>query len=220
MLRSREQAESEQKERLIAEVQQQVELTVQSNEWQAVMDNGQAKAMVSGYYLLLSHLVSSVVEDQWHCFAIATIGIWLAMAIALRSPWLALLTILPNALPSLCILGWMGWTGIRVNLGAAMIAAVSMGLSVDSSLHYLIRFQRERIEGRSFDDALIAAQSEIGMAMLLSTVALVLGFGSLAISNFLPTVVFGTTASISMVGGLLCNLTVLPALLKLFRTGD
>ena len=97
-----------------------------------------------------------------------------------------------------------------------MIAAVSMGLSVDSSLHYLIRFQRERTDGRSFDDALASAQSEIGMAILLSTCALVLGFGSLATSNFLPTVVFGTTASISMMGGLLGNLLVLPALLRLY----
>lgn len=220
MLRSREQAESAQKEQLIAEVRQQVEMTIGSLEWKSAMDQSQAQAMVSGYYLLLSQLVSSIVEDQWRCFAVATIGIWIAMAIALRSSWLALLTILPNALPSLCILGWMGWTGTRVNLGAAMIAAVSMGLSVDSSLHYLIRFQRERKVGRSFDEALIAAQSEIGMAMLLSTLALVLGFGSLAVSNFLPTVVFGTTASISMVGGLLCNLAVLPALLRLFRPSD
>ena len=96
-----------------------------------------------------------------------------------------------------------------------MIAAVSMGLSVDSSLHYLIRFQRERRDGRSFDEALTAAQSEIGMAILFSTFALVLGFGSLALSNFLPTVVFGTTASISMIGGLLGNLVVLPALLRI-----
>jgi len=217
MLRSREQAESTQKEQLIAEVRQQVDNTVKSQEWQSAMDNTQAKGMVSGYYLLLSQLVSSIVEDQWRCFAVATIGIWIAMAIALRSASLALLTILPNALPSLCILGWMGWTGTLVNLGAAMIAAVSMGLSVDSSLHYLIRFQRERSVGRSFDEALIAAQSEIGMAMLLSTLALVLGFGSLAVSNFLPTVVFGTTASISMVGGLFCNLVVLPALLRLSK---
>ena len=81
--------------------------------------------------------------------------------------------------------------GMRVNLGAAMIAAVSMGLSVDSSLHYLIRFQRERALGKTFFDALESAQSEIGMAMLLSTLALVVGFGALATSDFLPTVVFG-----------------------------
>ena len=229
MLRSREQAEAAQKEQLIAEVQRTVNEAIRSEQWNDVfgtVDGSKStsrreaspgsKATVSGYYVLLSQLVSSVVADQWRCFAVATFGIWIAMSIALRSPGMALLTILPNALPSLCILGWMGWTGTRVNLGAAMIAAVSMGLSVDSSLHYLIRFQRERTDGRSFDDALASAQSEIGMAILLSTCALVLGFGSLATSNFLPTVVFGTTASISMMGGLLGNLLVLPALLRLY----
>ena len=233
MLRSREQAEAAQKEQLIADVRRTVDKAIRSEEWIELFRDNEAagparqagpslqagptgsKAAVSGYYVLLSQLVSSVVTDQWRCFAVATFGIWIAMSIALRSPWMALLTILPNALPSFCILGWMGWTGTPVNLGAAMIAAVSMGLSVDSSLHYLVRFQRERRDGQSFQAALTASQSEIGMAILLSTFALVIGFGSLATSNFLPTVVFGITASISMVGGLLGNLVVFPALLIL-----
>jgi uncharacterized protein len=231
MLRSAEQADSEQKEQLIAEVRREVDALAESESWQRLFNGvdsksiatptigqqqSRSRALVSGYYVLLSQLVSSIVADQWRCFAVATIGIWIAMTIALRSPWLATLTILPNALPSLCILGWMGWMEMRVNLGAAMIAAVSMGLSVDSSLHYLIRFQSERRLGRDFDSALMAAQSDIGMAILLSTSALVFGFGSLMSSNFLPTVVFGTTASISMVGGLLCNLVVLPAFMRVF----
>ncbi len=219
MLRSREQSDASQKEQLISEVRRVVDLATGSKEWNSLFEQQPhaQRATVSGYYVLLSQLVSSVVADQWRCFAIATLGIWIAMSIALRNPWLALLTILPNALPSFCILGWMGWTGTRVNLGAAMIAAVSMGLSVDSSLHYLIRYQRERTEGRSFDESLIAVQSDIGMAILLSTLALVLGFGSLSTSNFLPTVVFGTTASLSMLGGLFGNLVVLPALLTIFQ---
>ena len=213
LLRSREQSEAVQKERLIAEVRRTVDEAVRLNNWRS-NSNREAKGMVSGYYVLLSQLVSSIVADQWRCFAVATFGIWIAMTIALRSPKLASLAILPNALPSLCILGWMGWIGTQVNLGAAMIAAVSMGLSVDSSLHYLIRFQRERADGQGFRQSMESAQSEIGMAMLLSTVALVLGFGSLATSEFLPTVVFGTTAAISMVGGLLGNLFILPSLLQ------
>lgn len=217
MLRSREQAEAAQKEQLIADVRRTVDEAIRTDEWIVLFgdDAAASKAAVSGYYVLLTQLVSSVVADQWRCFAVATVGIWIAMSIALRSPWMALLTVLPNALPSFCILGWMGWTGTRVNLGAAMIAAVSMGLSVDSSLHYLIRFQRERSDGQRFQEAVTSSQSEIGMAILLSTLALVLGFGSLATSNFIPTVVFGITASISMVGGLLSNLVVMPALLIL-----
>lgn len=219
ILRSREQSNAEQKEQLIQKVRELVAQTLRSEDWQFARDgrdSDRSAKSVSGYYVLLSELVRSVVADQWRCFAVASIGIWLAMAYALRSPLLATLAVLPNALPSLCILGFMGWMEIRVNLGAAMIAAVSMGLSVDSSLHYLMRFQTARLAGASVRDALVAAQSEIGVALGLSTGALVVGFGSLATSDFLPTVAFGTTAAISMLGGLLGNLIQLPGLVHLF----
>jgi uncharacterized protein len=215
LMRSREQSDASQKEQLIQCVKAEVATALQR--YPGEVSNGvqsmEQHSCVSGYYVLLAQLVSSVVADQWRCFAIATVGIWLAMSIALRSIRLSTLAILPNALPSMCILGWMGWTGMRVNLGAAMIAAVSMGLSVDSSLHYLMRYQSERRLGASNWEAISRAQSEIGMAMLLSTLALVVGFGSMSTSDFLPTVVFGVTAAISMLGGLITNLTILPALL-------
>ncbi|MEQ1829727.1 MAG: MMPL family transporter [Pirellula sp.] len=213
MLRAREQSDAEQKKQLIREVRQVVDQTVRSERWQVLLGEPR-KATVSGYYVLLSELVTSVVADQWRCFAIATVGIWVAMALALRSMAWPVLAILPNAMPSFCILGFMGWTGMRVNLGAAMIAAVSMGLSVDSSLHYLFRVQSEMRAGKDWSQASQATQSETGLAMLLSTLALVIGFGSLATSDFLPTVVFGVTAALSMLGGLLGNLILLPALLS------
>jgi predicted RND superfamily exporter protein len=212
MLRSPEQSDASQKEQLIEEVRRVVGLKIQTGGWESV-EKRREVATVSGYYVLLLELVKSVVADQWRCFAAATFGIWIAMAIALKSPFLSLLAIWPNALPSLCILGFMGWVGMDVNLGAAMIAAVSMGLSVDSSLHYLIRIQRERSQGKESCVAIQSAQSEIGMAMLLSTGALVVGFGALATSDFVPTIVFGVTASLSMLGGLVGNLLILPALL-------
>ena len=103
-----------------------------------------------------------------------------------------------------------------MNLGAAMIAAVSMGLSIDSSIHYLSRYQQEIRRGRNSAQAVDSAQSEIGLAIVLSTLALVLGFGALATSDFLPTVIFGASAALSMVGGLIGNLILLPALLRYF----
>jgi uncharacterized protein len=221
MLRSREQSEASQKERLIEEVKRVVSQWTSEHAGQFGTEQfrtNQLESSVSGYYVMLAELVSSVVADQWRCFAVATVGIWLAMTLALRSFLLATLAILPNAIPSMCILGFMGWMDMRVNLGAAMIAAVSMGLSVDSSLHYLMRLQSDRRKGHSTRVALRAAQSEIGMAMLLSTIALVLGFGSMIVSDFVPTVVFGLTASLSMLGGLLGNLFLLPALINLFSS--
>jgi uncharacterized protein len=221
MLRSREQSDADQKTELIDSVRQCVAQRVGGSDWKSLFPARRGEdCYVSGYYVLLSQLVSSVVADQWMCFAVAALGIWIAMTIGLASWQLSILAILPNVIPSLLILGYMGWSGTRINLGAAMIAAVSMGLSVDSSLHYLHRYNIERSHGLSVRKALSATQLETGMAVFLSTLALVVGFLSLSTSDFIPTVVFGTTAALTMIGGLIGNLILLPALVVLVDRRD
>lgn len=207
MLRSKEQLGAAEKTGLIDEVRAVVNRFSDSQKTKT--------AVVSGYYVLLTSLVASVVSDQWICLGIATLGVWCALAAALRSWLLPTLALLPNLLPSLLIMSWFGWTGTPINLGAAMIAAVSLGISVDSCLHYLNRYQWERRAGMTVIEALRCSQSEIGLSVTLATLALVLGFGSLAVSDFLPTVVFGTTAAISMLGSLIGNLFLLPSLVYL-----
>ena len=109
----------------------------------------------------------------------------------------------------------MGWLGLKVNMGGAMIAAVSMGLSIDSSIHYLIAYKRSLSEGRSTMRSLACVQQSVGRAMVFSTVALILGFAALATSQFVPTIYFGLLVSFSMLGGLFGNLIWLPLLLRL-----
>ncbi len=183
MLRSREQVSAKDKRLLIDALRNEVQ-TYPENIKDIEREGKRELAFVSGYYVLLAELVSSIVADQWRCFAIAGIGILVATALALRDIRLACMALVPNVLPSLCILGWFGWSGIPMNLGAAMIAAVSMGLSVDSSIHYLSRYQQEIRRGQSSAQSVDSAQSEIGMAIVLSTLALILGFGALATSDF------------------------------------
>jgi predicted RND superfamily exporter protein len=112
------------------------------------------------------------------------------------------------------LFGAMGWLGIRINMGAAMIAAVSVGLSVDGSIHYVMSYQRLRRLGLSLDEALQAVQGSVGRAAVLATLALTVGFSTLMVSEFIPTVYFGTLVSLTMIGGLLGNLVVLPQLIR------
>ena len=225
LLRSQEQLEANEKLALIDAVQSAVDRYSTRNELESPTPMQPAskatrvdrpQGVVSGYYVLLTSLVASIVSDQWICLGVATIGVWLALVTALRNFLLPTLALLPNLLPSMLIMSWFGWTGTPINLGAAMIAAVSLGISVDSSLHYLYRFQMERQANQSVIKSLKCAQSEIGLSVTLATLALVLGFGSLAVSDFLPTVVFGTTAAISMIGSMIGNLLLLPSLVHLF----
>jgi len=104
---------------------------------------------------------------------------------------------------------------VKINMGAAMIAAVSMGLSIDSSIHYLAAYRRARRSGSSVSSALHDVHQSVGRAMILSTLALIIGFTALCTSQFIPTVYFGALVSLAMLGGLFGNLIVLPLLLML-----
>jgi predicted RND superfamily exporter protein len=108
----------------------------------------------------------------------------------------------------------MGWAGERINMGTAMIAAVSMGLSVDSSIHYITAFRR-RLGMGSTTAALEVAHQTAGRAMIFSTLALAIGFLARTTSGFMPTVSFGWLSCLTLLGGLVGNLVVLPVLLAL-----
>ncbi len=208
MLRVSEQQSSDEKKQLIAQLK-------------SISREHFPDAEVTGYFVLLSNLIDSVLKDQWKTLFTAVIGIGVLMWVAFRDLRLALIALVPNLLPIMVVLGAMGWLRVlifpdlKINIGAAMIAAVSMGLSIDSSIHYIISFQRARQE-KDFVDALIQVQRNVGRAMVLSTISLIVGFTVLATSQFVPTVYFGALVSLAMLGGLLGNLVVLPALLSLF----
>lgn len=178
-------------------------------------------ATVAGMHVLLTYLVENLLADQWVTFGIAVVGIFLMMVVAFRSWWLGLIALIPNAAPIVVVIGSMGWLGLQVNVATAMIASVSMGLSIDFSIHYLYRFQRERRAGQDLFSALRAAHHSVGRAIVLADVALVAGFTVLCISQFIPTVHFGLLVSVAMLGGLVGNLFLLPLLLaRLYRNAD
>jgi predicted RND superfamily exporter protein len=221
MLRSREQDAADSKNALIEKVRTATNAFVQSQEWQShfseqpITSTAQpANAKVTGYYILLTRLVESLVSDQWLCFSAAAIAIFLMLWAAIGRWRLAAIALIPNLLPPVVVVGVLGFLGWRMNLGIAMIAAVSIGISIDSSLHYLSRYRREMHQHGKAKKALNRTHNDVGLAIGLATLALILGFGSLVTSDFLPTVAFGTTAALTMLGGLIGNLWLLPALLS------
>jgi uncharacterized protein len=174
-------------------------------------------AEVTGFYVLLTNIINSLLRDQWITFAAATVGMWLVMSIVFRSMLLGAIALVPNVLPVFLMTGTLGWMGIKLNMGAAVIAAFSMGLSVDSSVHYILDFQRARRDGASLRKALEQSHESAGRAAVFATLALVVGFSALAVSKFVPTIYFGVLTGLTMLGGLAGNLFLLPALLALRR---
>jgi predicted RND superfamily exporter protein len=206
MLRARERQPAAAKEAIIAQVRR-----IAAEEYPAAADRPGAE--VTGFFVLLAQLVHRLLADQWLTFLIAAVGIFLLLAVAFRSVLLAAIALVPNGLPIFVVLGLLGWAGVRVNMGTAMIAAVSMGLSVDSSIHYIAAFRRRLAAGHALATALGTAHQTAGRAMIFSTLALCVGFLALTTSGFMPTVSFGWLSCLTMAGGLVGNLVVLPVLL-------
>jgi predicted RND superfamily exporter protein len=200
MLRALEQQPAEKKLRLIAEVERVARKTF-------------PEARATGLYVLLAELISSLLRDQIVSFAITGICIAVLMTLVFRSLWLGLISVLPNVLPILLVIGLMGWLDIPINIGTAMIASVSLGLTIDSTIHYLLGYQGRRKAGQTHAAALSATHADVGRALTFANVALVIGFTVLSLSQFIPLVYFGLLVSITMLGGLLGNLVLLPALM-------
>lgn len=200
MLRARERQTAENKQQLIDDVTR-----IAREEF--------PQAQVTGIFVLLASLIDSLVRDQWLTFLVAATGIGIMLLIALRSPRLAVIALVPNVFPTLMVTGLLGWLGLKLNMGAAMIAAVSMGMSIDSAIHYLRDYLELRRREQPVRAALEAAHDSAGRAMVFSTLALVVGFSALARSEFIPTIYFGVLVSLTMLGGLVGNLVVLPLLL-------
>jgi predicted RND superfamily exporter protein len=214
MLRASERQPADQKQRLIDEVTRLAREEFPLPTPNSLLSTPSASAQVTGYFVLLTNLIKSILRDQWVTFGIASAAIMALVLLGFRSWKYALVAMIPNAVPIYMVMGLLGWFGLKMNMGAAMIAAVSMGMSVDSSIHYYAAFRRARREGKAVHAALAQCQQSVGLAMIFSTLALIIGFGVLITSDFVPTIYFGALMSLAMLGGMLGNLIVLPLLLS------
>lgn len=222
MLRSRERQPAASKRWIIEAVGREAA--------QSSLGDGNNAAEPTGVFVLLAGLVDRLLADSWLTLGVAVAGIFFLLAVAFRSPLLAMVALVPNLLPIVFVLGALGWAGLKINMGTAMIAAVSMGLSIDSSIHYIAAWgqrdpspasRRDPLGGAvSIRGALDLAHDTAGRAIVFATLALVVGFLALCSSEFLPTVSFGGFAAVTLLGGMLGNLIVLPVLLAVLDTGS
>jgi len=198
MLRSEESLPGEVKRELIDQVSQ-------------LAQKFDERALVTGYSVLMSQLVSSLLRDQWKALAIALALVGILIGIATGSLRYSLVALLTNTLPVMLVLAVMGLAGGGLDLGSAMIGAVSIGLSIDGSIHFLAGYQRGRSAGVDVVVAATEAATDVAAPILLATLALVIGFGILMTSPFIPTATFGMLIAATLAASALINLTLLPA---------
>lgn len=168
-------------------------------------------AATSGLFIVMARIIESLLADQVRSFLWASLGTVLCTTLAFQSLRIGLISLVPNVFPIAIVTGTLGLLHVPVNIGTAMIASVSMGFTC--SVHYIAVFQKA-LPSHGISGALSKAQGEVGKAVVLAHIALVAGFLVLTWSEFIPLVYFGALLSLSMVGGLVSDLVMLPLLLR------
>ena len=171
----------------------------------------------SGLLVLYNNVLQSLFASQIQTIGFVFLSILAMFLVLFRSFRLALIAILPNMLPALLVLGAMGWLGIPLDLMTITIAAISVGIAVDNTIHYVIRFRREFPEDRDYRATMWRCHGSIGRAMYYTSLTIVVGFSILTLSNFVPTFYFGLFTGLAMLTALVASLALLPALLLTLR---
>lgn len=172
---------------------------------------------LTGMLVLYNNMLQSLFESQ-----ILTLGLVLlvimAMFLALFRSWkLAVIGIVPNILAAMTVLGLMGWLNIPLDMMTITIAAISVGIGVDNTIHYIHRYKSRFPEFGDYTQTMIYCHGSIGKAMYYTGFTIVVGFSILVLSNFIPTIYFGLLTSLAMCLALAGALTLLPQLLIMFR---
>jgi predicted RND superfamily exporter protein len=162
-------------------------------------------------------MLQSLFRSQILTIGVVFFAILLMFIVLFRSLKVALIALIPNMVSASFILGIMGWLGIPLDLMTITIAAISIGIAVDNSIHYMHRFIEEYNERGDYWGSIKACHGSIGQAIYFTSITITLGFGLLVMSNFIPTIYFGLLTGFAMLMALLANLSLLPILIVRFK---
>jgi len=170
-----------------------------------------------GMMVLYNNMLQSLFRSQIKTVGYTLLAILLMFLVLFRSLKLSLIAIFPNILSCLVVLGVMGLLGIPLDMMTITIVAISVGMAVDNTIHYIHRFRYEFPKDRHYVNTMFRCHGSIGNALYYTTISVIVGFSILALSNFVPCVLFGLFTALAMAMALLAALTLLPALIVLLK---
>jgi predicted RND superfamily exporter protein len=168
---------------------------------------------LTGMIVLYNNMLQSLYRSQILTIGVVFLMIMLMFIILFRSIKLAAIAIVPNLISAGVVLGIMGWMKIPLDIMTITIAAITIGIAVDNTIHYMHRFLTEIHKDNDYIAAMKRSHASIGRAMYYTSITIIIGFSILALSSFIPTIYFGMLTGLAMTVALIANLTLLPTLL-------
>ncbi len=172
---------------------------------------------LAGVLILFNNLLQSLFKSQILTLGFVMIGIFIMFLILFRNIKLSLIGVVPNFIAAFFILGIIGLLGIPLDMMTITIAAITIGIAVDNSIHYIYRFKEEFSQIKDYNKTIKLCHSTVGVAILNTSITIVFGFSILVFSNFIPTIYFGVFTGIAMLLAMISVLTLLPALILLTK---
>jgi predicted RND superfamily exporter protein len=174
---------------------------------------GKEQVHLTGLLVLYNNMLQSLFSSQILTLGIVAVALAGMFLVIFHSVKVALIAIAPSLLAISAVLGIMGWLNIPLDMMTITIAAITIGIGVDDTIHYVYRFRREIYVDRSYVQAMHRCHRSIGDAMTYTSVTIIIGLSVLVASSFIPTILFGLFTALAMSIALIANLTLLPQLL-------
>jgi len=172
---------------------------------------------LTGVLILFNNLLQSLFKSQILTLGLVMIGIFLMFIILFRNIKLSLIGVVPNFIAAFFILGIIGLLGIPLDMMTITIAAITIGIAVDNSIHYIYRFKEEFNKIKDYNKTLKVCHSTVGIAILNTSITIVFGFSILVLSKFIPTIYFGMFTGLAMFLAMISVLTLLPSLILIVK---
>ena len=172
---------------------------------------------LAGVLILFNNLLQSLFKSQILTLGLVMIGIFSMFIVLFRNIKLSLIGVVPNFIAAFFILGIIGLLGIPLDMMTITIAAITIGIAVDNSIHYIYRFKEEFNNIKDYNKTLKRCHSTVGVAILNTSITIVFGFSILVLSKFIPTIYFGMFTGLAMLLAMISVLTLLPALILIIK---
>ena len=172
---------------------------------------------LAGVLILFNNLLQSLFKSQILTLGFVMAGIFIMFLILFRNLTLSLIGVVPNFIAAFFILGIIGLLKIPLDMMTITIAAITIGIAVDNSIHYIYRFKEEFSSSKDYEKTIKLCHSTVGTAILNTSITIVFGFSILVFSNFIPTIYFGIFTGIAMLFAMISVLTLLPKLILVIK---
>ena len=172
---------------------------------------------ITGDSARIGKQIASVLRSLTDSFGTTLLVIAVLMLWLLKSFKVAFFSMLPNVLPVLLTVGLMGGAGISLNFATVMITSIAIGVAVDNTIHFLIRYKREMRYLPDVEEAIENTIMHSGRALMFTSTVMASGCGLFVLSDFTPNQHFGFLMAFTMLTALIMDLVVLPYLIRSFR---